>query len=57
MAIVVCIVLPLCVTAHEVAPSVVTGKCSHVVRVWACVHACWYIYACVVSSVMWAVTE
>ena len=43
--------------AHEVALSVVMGECDHVVRVWACVHACWYVYACVVSSVMWALTE
>ena len=57
MAIVVSIVLPLCVTAHKVALSVVTGECDHVVRVWAFVHACWYVYACVVGSVMWAQSE
>ena len=43
--------------AHEVALSVVMGECGHVVSVWARVHACWYVYACVVSSVLWVLTE
>ena len=43
--------------AHEVALSVVMGECGHVVSVWARVYVCWYIYACVVSSVLWVLTE
>ena len=51
------IVLPLCVIAHKVALSVVMGECGHIVRVWARVHVCWYVYACIASSVLWALSE
>ena len=38
------VLTPVCVIAHEVALSVVTRECGHVVRVWARVHVCWYTY-------------